>query len=349
MMLKKYYILALTFLCLFLGQVSYGLGNGDYYGDEDEKFCFDCVNPLKEVEITPEPKDEEPADTMDPCDPRSSAYDYCICHYPFCEETLPEDTLPDDDCPTGDYCECYGICPDETEPVKDPCDENQQNTVINQITSQYLAGRLSEVRASLQPPNTLIEKGFGIYKTTIGTDAPSPIKTGLSTTEPSVTIGFSTSDTNYIPSAMLHSHPSGVYANPSAGDIYGLAGLFTSINTVTTSYVLAADDTTYAMVVTDPTALANFVSTYPASANQSNDSFTTGSPTYNLYRAAYLSFTNSGLSDAVAEERANAVVMAEAGINLLKAPANSTDFKQIQGTKVIDSNGNATFTKSDCP
>ncbi len=121
MMLKKYYILALTFLCLFLGQVSYGLGNGDYYGDEDEKFCFDCVNPLKEVEITPEPKDEEPADTMDPCDPRSSAYDYCICHYPFCEETLPEDTLPDDDCPTGDYCECYGICPDETEPVKDPC------------------------------------------------------------------------------------------------------------------------------------------------------------------------------------------------------------------------------------
>jgi hypothetical protein len=264
--------------------------------------------------------------------------------------SVPED--PEDPCPSGDECECYDLgCPEETEPepVKDPCDENQQNTVINQITSQYLAGRLSEVRASLQPPNTLIEKGFGIYKTTIGTDAPSPIKTGLSTTEPSVTIGFSTSDTNYIPSAMLHSHPSGVYANPSAGDIYGLAGLYTSINTVKTSYIVAADGTTYAMVVTDPTALATFLASYPASTNQSNDSFYPLSAMDNLYQAAYKSFTNSGLSDAIAVERANAVVMAEAGINLLKAPANSTDFKQIQGTKTVDSNGNSTFTQSDCP
>jgi hypothetical protein len=57
----------------------------------------------------------------------------------------------------------------------------------------------------------------------------------------------------------------------------------------------------------------------------------------------------AGSTDAIAVERANAVIMAEAGINLLKAPANSTDFKQIQGTKVLDSNENYTFTKSDCP
>ena len=68
-----------------------------------------------------------------------------------------------------------------------------------------------------------------------------------------------------------------------------------------------------------------------------------------LYQEAYISFTNAGLSADITEERANAVVMAEAGINLLKAPANSTDFKQIQGTKTVDSNGNSTFTKSDCP
>jgi hypothetical protein len=148
---------------------------------------------------------------------------------------------------------------------------------------------------------------------------------------------------------MLHSHPSSGYANPSAGDIYEFAGLYTSINTVTTSYVLAADGTSYAMVVTDPDALATFLATYPASTNQLNDSFYPGSAMQKLYKDAHDSFTNAGLSDAVAEERANAVVMAEAGINLLKAPANSTDFKQIQGTKVQDSNGNNTFTKSDCP
>ncbi len=341
-MIKKYYILVLTFLCLFLGQVSYGITTNE--GDDDE-FCFECINELEEVVITPEPKEEPPLD-------------WCECCDIDCPQDSPPDTDPivyddpEDPCPSGDECECYDLgCPEETEPepVKDPCDENQQNTVINQITSQYLAGRLSEVRASLQPPNTLIEKGFGIYKTTIGTDAPSPIKTGLSATSPQVTIGFSTSDPNYTPSAMLHSHPSGVYANPSAGDIYGLAGLFTSINTVTTSYVLAADGTTYAMVVTDPTALDTFLTTYPASDNQLNDSFKPLSAMDDLYQEAYISFTNAGLSDAIAVERANAVVMAEAGINLLKAPANSTDFKQIQGTKIQDSNGNCTFTKSDCP
>ncbi|WP_188221699.1 hypothetical protein, partial [Flavobacterium pokkalii] len=111
----------------------------------------------------------------------------------------------------------------------------------------------------------------------------------------------------------------------------------------------AADGSTYAMVVTDPAALDSFLSNYPASENQSNEDYKPSSPMEDLYIEAKRGFTNSGLSDAVAEERANAVVMAEAGINLLKAPANSTDFKQIQGTKEIDSNGNATFTKSDCP
>ena len=117
-MKKKYYILALSFLCLFLGQLSYGITTNE--GDDDE-FCFDCINELEEVVITPEPKDEEPEDSGDPCDASSSAYDYCTCHYPFCEDTPPEDNFPDDDCPSGDECECYGICPDETEPVKDPC------------------------------------------------------------------------------------------------------------------------------------------------------------------------------------------------------------------------------------
>jgi hypothetical protein len=110
-----------------------------------------------------------------------------------------------------------------------------------------------------------------------------------------------------------------------------------------------ADGTTYAMVVTNPIALATFLASYPASTNQLNDSFNPGSAMQDLYRDAYLSFINSGLSDDIAVERANAVVMAEAGINLLKAPANSTDFKQIQGTKVQDSDGNCTFTQSDCP
>jgi hypothetical protein len=103
------------------------------------------------------------------------------------------------------------------------------------------------------------------------------------------------------------------------------------------------------MVVTDSAALATFLASYPASANQSNDSFNPGSAMQDLYKDAKDSFIISGLSDDIAEERANAVVMAEAGITLLKAPANSTDFKQIQGTKTVDSNGNSTFTKSDCP
>ena len=244
-------------------------------------------------------------------------------------------------CPIGyNLINCY--C------VKDPCDKNQQTAVKNQIIDPYLANSLSNVRASLQPPNTSIEKGFGVYKMTGGNNVASLIVQG-SATNPQVTIGFGTSDPNYTPTAMLHSHPSGVYANPSAGDIYEFAGLYTSANTVTTSYVLAADGTTYAMVVTDATALATFLTTYPASTNQLDDSFKPGSAMQDLYQEAKESFINLGLSDDVAVERANAVIMAEAGINLLKAPANSTDFKQIQGTKTVDSNGSCTFTKSDCP
>ena len=239
--------------------------------------------------------------------------------------------------------------PTPTPPPPPPCDKNQQTTVKNLITDPYLATSLAKVRASLQPPNTSIESGFGISKNNVGgVYTASPIVTGTST-DFSVTIGFDTSDPNYTPSAVVHTHPSGAYANPSAGDIYGLAGIYTSVNTITTSYVLAADGTTYAMVVNDPTALANFLATYPASANQLKDSFNPLSPMGGLYQDAYESFRNSGLSIDVAAERANAVVMAEAGINLLKAPANSTDLKQIQGTKVQDSNGNCTFTKSDCP
>jgi hypothetical protein len=118
-MIKKYYILALTFLCLFVGQVSYGITTNE--GDDDE-FCFECINELEEVVITPEPKDEEPEDSGDPCDASSSAYDYCTCHYPFCEDTPPEDNFPDEDCPSGDECECYGIgCDVDPTPVKDPC------------------------------------------------------------------------------------------------------------------------------------------------------------------------------------------------------------------------------------
>ena len=139
---------------------------------------------------------------------------------------------------------------------------------------------------------------------------------------------------------------------PSPGDIYTLAELYTKINSSeydTASYIVAADGTTYAMVVTDPDTLDGFLWHYPASDNQLNEDYKPNSPMEKLYKDAFDSFKNSGLSDAVAEERANAVVMAEAGINLLKAPANSTDFKQIQGTKVQDSNRNSTFTKSDCP
>ena len=63
-MKKKYYILALTFLCLFLGQVSYGITTNE--GDDDE-FCFECINELEEVVITPEPKEEPPLDWCECC------------------------------------------------------------------------------------------------------------------------------------------------------------------------------------------------------------------------------------------------------------------------------------------
>jgi hypothetical protein len=283
---------------------------------------------------------------FNPCDSGSDDYDACLCDPASCDGDTPTEPIEPGcsvTCDSGyivneELCEC----------VLNPCDKNQQTFVKNQINDPYLANKLSNVKASLQPPNTSIESGFGIYKISTGNNVATPIVTGTSTNL-TVTIGFGTSDPNYTPSAVLHTHPSSGYANPSAGDIYGLASLYTSINTVTTSYIVAADGTTYAMVVTDPTELAEFLTAYPASTNQLNDSFNPGSPMQKLYKDAYDSFTNSGLSDATAEERANAVVMAEAGINLLKAPANSTDFKQIQGTQIIDSYGNSTFTKSDCP
>ncbi|MBD0726736.1 hypothetical protein B6A10_16330, partial [Flavobacterium sp. L1I52] len=168
-------------------------------------------------------------------------------------------------CPTG-----YVLDSENCACVKDPCDKNQQNTVKTQFTDPYLAGRLSQVRTSLEPPNTSIETGFAIYKDANGNNSAPKLITGTDT-EHSISIGFQTTYPGYTPSAILHSHPSGGYASASAGDIYGLAVLHTSINTVTTSYIVAADGSTYAMVVTDPAALDSFLSNYPASENQSNE------------------------------------------------------------------------------
>ena len=69
----------------------------------------------------------------------------------------------------------------------------------------------------------------------------------------------------------------------------------------------------------------------------------------NLFDEAHGSFRNCGSTLDESVERANAVIMAEAGIKLLKASSGNTDFKEIRGIKEMDSQGECKFTKSDCP
>lgn len=141
--MKKYYILAFTFLCLLKGQNNYGQTSGGDYGWEIdlEDVCVNCP-------------DEDDYCTECACDSF-----YCWDDDDYGDNGSTDDDY-EDPCPSGDSCECYGV----------GCDNNSNNnnsnpdpvqTPIPDVTVKCISDIKDELRALTQSNFSNILDKFG--------------------------------------------------------------------------------------------------------------------------------------------------------------------------------------------
>jgi len=169
-MKNKYFILALTFLCLLVGHSSYAFGSGEDYNDDW------YGGELDQVDIFP--------DDWGDTDPVIIINDYVDFDDPFFDDPIevPEPPAPDPDpdndfdspddngdtctttCPTG-----YNLINCECVPVpKDPCIE-EANNKIKQITEVKFAEILSKFNNPNSPFKVnIISKSFGVGDARLG-------------------------------------------------------------------------------------------------------------------------------------------------------------------------------------
>jgi hypothetical protein len=161
---------------------------------------------------------------------------------------------------------------------------------------------------------------------------------------------------NYV--ADGHSHPNWGYADPSAGDLYGmLTSIQTNINlkyrfVYGVAYGNSQDIDTYALIVTDPNAAEAFLTQFPEIQNTNSESHDFMEDTklgddYFVAKRLFGRGFSSNLSDETYAPGAVGLAAIldknNAGICIAKKDANG-NFKKINATLVekTDANGNKT-------
>lgn len=338
-MRKKYFILALTFLCMLIGQSGYAsdwdeeldevvvVGNSDDDSNDpcdifsDAYSAFDC------------PDSNEPYDSGDVCDPYSNTYNEYIC-YGSTDSGDPCDPS------SNAYSQsiCYGEPTNPDPPVQsdpEPCDgkleaENKSNSIPNDIQSS--AADALESASAVDG----FEHGITFGKDANGSITQAPMRDGGV---------YNVPVTQNWPGAFAAVHNHVVDYPPSAGDVYTAVTLISNNPNFSTSYINLPNGNSYAIVVTNPTLAKNFVTKYPADQIGNNP-------------PEFPDFIFDQLQDLVTqmgstlEGRINAIVATldknNSGISFLKKDSVSGLFEKI-AIKQTTINGITTYQEINCP
>jgi hypothetical protein len=265
-----------------------------------------------------------------------------------------------------------GPAPTLPPPPYDPCKGNpvssnspSAQTPYNLNMPQY-ASALTSITSTLN--DDLAEKGMflGVNTASGGTGGvlggvmATDIKDGL-TDEVSGNPADYTTNSNYLPFASVHTHTKYAFSMPSVGDIYSLATYSLQYYSYTTAYVIAANGTTTALVVTDKQKVAAFLQKYPEAANLDKDKnsqnyadFIAGTPMAIAKDAAVNSINPGGTYGSPADEEARlnaqAFVLDFFDTGIIMVRKNNTDgkFSQVHYVKTTDGQGNVTYKKFNC-
>jgi hypothetical protein len=151
--------------------------------------------------------------------------------------------------------------------------------------------------------------------------------------------------------ASVHTHTSSAYDAPSGQDLY--VTLTGAINTVhgtmtsyNTSYVIDADGSEYALVITDSILAKSFLTNYPQSDNLSSNNAFTGllGDEYNSYINAAES---SGANENTARVEALTYLLTNSGISLYQADS-SGNFNQMSSTLIQNLSGTNYLITQNC-
>jgi len=310
-----------------------------YSYTEDNSFYFGYI-------ISQLSSDDE--SNYNPCDSNSNYYDECSCDPSSCDDGTPPEAPPCNitSCPAG-YVLDSGNC----ECVNDPC--SPESKQAGETVTNFYQSNLN-LKVSGFSPFTLNsnqkEEAFSVESNN-GIITTSSIKTLDSNNGGTISITHNTI-------ADVHTHPDGGYATPSAVDLWSLGDAKSFATNFTDSYIIASDETKYALHISDASLLATFMQNNGTFYDSNTHGFL---PTSDLGKSfdrflQSLTTNNPDMSIFEAQDRATAFILKNSGVDLLRAEPGSNIFKKIDvvpdknpdGTEKKDANGNTIYKNADC-
>jgi hypothetical protein len=233
-------------------------------------------------------------------------------------------------------------------PVNDPCNGYRNTPSPASISLPGYTAAVNELTSTLSTDEN--EKSMFMGVNTAGGLTTTPI-TGGSGNAANGNPGYPA----FVPFAGVHTHPDGVYPMPSAGDIYNLAGWNAQYPTYTTAYVIsAADNSTTAIVVTDPQKVAAFLAAHPQSTGlDSRGNWASNTPMWDDFVDAVNTLDTShnpgSPENREAWRSAQAYILDkyDTGLTMVMKNADGT-FKEVHFVKTTDAQGNVSYKKYNC-
>ncbi|KFF01322.1 hypothetical protein IX39_12120 [Chryseobacterium formosense] len=152
-----------------------------------------------------------------------------------------------------------------------------------------------------------------------------------------------------LPVASLHYHTNNNHPS-SVGDIYSLIGAYNDFNSYSTFYITSPNGSVYAIAVTDPSAMSQFLTDYPPSYSINPDGSTAVNfpqPLNDLYHDVAFDYnSNTQVSYEVA--MAYMLDTYNVGIALMKMDS-SGNFQKLGTNKSTAADGSPKYEQTKCP
>jgi len=151
------------------------------------------------------------------------------------------------------------------------------------------------------------------------------------------------------PVASLHYHTNNNFPS-STGDVYSLISSYNAFNSFGIFYITSPNGAVYALIVSDPSAMSQFLTDYPPSYSTNPDgsvSINFPQPLNDLYHDVAFNF-NSGMQNSYEVAMAYMLDTYNAGITLAKMDS-AGNFQKLGTDKSTDTDGNPKYEQTKCP